>query len=300
MKEELAHLQPAVRPQVLWSQEQRVAALRHERYIEHRRLHLVLDEVEFLLASPRRTRAAGLVVSAPQGSGKTMLAQVVERRHGIKAAPGPDGRQTYRAVGISMTNARDARTLFNRILDRLGAPASASVRYSDRESQVVRLLGEFGTRLLVVDELQDILTSTARQQRLALDAIKFLMNEAALPVLALGTDKAKEALLVDRHLAARFRPLTLPVWTFDNDLRDFLSALEPLLPLRLPSNLSSPTTMKVLAEASHGVLLTMCQIIENAAIYAVIEQTECIDAALIKRAASEVPATAVQQLRGRR
>jgi hypothetical protein len=153
----------------------------------------------------------------------------------------------------------------------------------------VRLLQQFDTRLIIVDELQDILTSTPRQQRLALDAIKFLMNEAGLPVLGLGIGKASEALMVDRHLATRFRHLTLPVWTYHDDLRDFLDALEPLIPLRYPSNLSSPSTMKTLIDASHGVRLALCQLMEYAAIYAVAEGIERIDAGLIKRAASDAP-----------
>lgn len=294
----LDHLAPAVRPEVEWPANRRIAALRQERFVEHRRLHAVIAETEFLMESPRRTRASGLLVSAPQGSGKTMLAKIIERRHGPKAASSPDGRRTHRAVCISMTNARDARTLYNRVLDRLGAPVAASARYSDRERQLVRLLGRFQTSLLVVDELQDILTSTPRQQRLALDAIKYLMNEAGLPVLALGIAKANEALLVDRHLATRFRPLTLPVWTYDDDLRDFLNALEPLIPLRYPSNLSSPTLMKALIDSSHGVLLSLCQLIESAAIYAVIDGQERINPALVKRAATEGPAVAAAHAQG--
>lgn len=298
MKTPLHHIHANLREQVDWAVDRRIAALRQERFVEHRRLHAVIAETEFLMDSPRRTRAAGLIVSAPQGSGKTMLAQVIEHRHGAKPALAPDGRRTHRAVCISMTNARDARTLYNRVLDRLGAPVTASARYSERERQLIRLFKQFGTDLLVVDELQDILTSTPRQQRLALDAIKYLMNEAGLPVLALGIAKASEALLIDRHLATRFRALTLPVWTYDDDLRDFLNALEPLIPLRHPSNLSSPTVMKSLVDASHGVLLTLCQLIEHAAIYAVLDGKERIDATLIKRAAAEAPAVAARQAKG--
>lgn len=294
----LEHLHPSVRSEVDWPIERRIASLRQERYVEHRRLHAVIDEIEFLMDSPKRTRASGLVVSAPQGSGKTMLAQVISRRHGAK--PGEHGgRLTHRAVGITMTNARDARTLYNRVLDQLGAPLAASARYSDREREVVRLLGQFDTKLLVVDEIQDILTSTPRQQRLALDAIKFLMNEASLPVLALGIVKASEAIMVDRHLATRFRQLALPVWTFDDDLRDFLDALEPLIPLRHPSYLGAPSLMKALVDVSRGVLLTLCQVIEHAAIYAVLEGSERIDVDLIKRAGAGAPAAAIRRVQER-
>jgi len=229
-----------------------------------------------------------------------MLAEVLERRFGPKTPDDPAGRRTHLAIGISMTGARDARILYNRILERLGAPASVSTRYSERETRVVKLVKQFGSKLLVVDEIQDILTSTSRQQRLALDAIKYLMNEARLPVLALGTAKASEAILVDRHLATRFRNLTLPVWTYDDDLRDFLDALEPLIPLRNPSNLSSPSLMKALIDASHGVLLTLCELIQNAAIYAVLDGRERIDLEVVKKASATPPASDVRLARDKK
>jgi len=210
----------------------------------------------------------------------------------------PDGQRTHPAVGVSMTQAREARALYNRLLDNLGAPASASARYSDRERQLVRILRAFRTRLLVVDEIQDILTSSERQQRLALDAIKFLMNELSLPVLALGIDTASKALRVDKHLACRFEFRTLPVWTYDDDLSDFLEALEPLIALKLPSHLNSPTLMKTLVERSEGVLLKLVKLITHAAIYAVLDGKERIDVSLVLRADEYPPVEIVNLDKG--
>jgi hypothetical protein len=289
-----AHLDESVRGDVDLPASQRVLRLLAERFVPHRRVQRLIDEIEFLMFSPRRTRASGIVVGAPQGSGKTMLANWIERRHGAQPAASPDGRRTHPAVAVSMTNARDARTMYNRLLEKLGAPPSAAARYSDRERQLVRILKEFQTRLLVIDEIQDILTSTTRQQRLALDAVKFLMNESSLPVLALGIDKASEAIRVDKHLASRFEHRTLPVWTFDDDLSEFLEALEPFIALKLPSHLSSATIMKALVDISHGVLLKIVQLVVYAAIYAVLEGKERIDVELIKRASNYPPVEAVR------
>ena len=286
------HLDESVRGEVELPPAQRVALLQTERFVPHRRVQRLIDEIEFLMFSPRRTRASGIVIGAPQGSGKTMLANLLERRHGAQPVATPDGRRTHPAVAVSMTNARDARTMYNRLLEKLGAPPSAAARYSDRERQLVRILGEFQTRLLVIDEIQDILTSTPRQQRLALDTVKFLMNECSLPVLALGIDTASAAIRVDKHLATRFEQRSLPVWTFDDDLSEFLEALEPFIALKLPSHLSSATIMKTLVELSKGVLLKIVQLVVYAAIYAVLEGKERIDVDLLKRAAEYPPVEA--------
>lgn len=292
----LNHLYESIRPIVDMPIHERIRCVQQERFVVHRRLKAIVDDVEFLLRSPPRTRAAGLLVAAAQGSGKTMLAKAIDRRHGAQAATETESRRTHRAVMITMTNARDSRVVYTRILDALGAPIAASARYSDREREVLRVLKSFDTRLLVVDEIQDILKTTTKQRTIALDVVKFLMNEAMLPVLALGTDVAKKAISTDPHLAKRFAHRALPVWTFDDDLREFLEALEKMIPLKYPSNLSSPTIMKKLVELSEGVLHNLVQLIDFASLSALVDGSERITLPLIQRASKEMPIEAIDVL----
>jgi len=139
------------------------------------------------------------------------------------------------------------------------------------------------------------LTTTARQQRIALDTIKFLMNELSLPILTLGTSQAPSAMQVDEHLNARFQHRELPVWKRDEYLTTFLDTLEKALPLRNPSCLSSPTLSTELIRLSSGILQTIVQLVTHAAAHAVETGEEQITTKLLQQAMFEPPLAAAKQ-----
>lgn len=287
-----AHLAPQVRADVDLPDAQRARYMLQERFLMHERLVPLLGRIDFLLRRPVQSRAAGLVISGPPGSGKTMVAKALERRYPSTAS---NDRQAAAlpVLMINMTNAREAKTLFNRILTALRVPDAASYAGSDREKMALKVCRQANVRLLVVDEIQDILSSTARQQLIALDTIKFLMNELSLPILALGTSKAPAAMQVDEHLNARFDYRTLPTWQVDAHLANFLATLEQTLPLREPSGLASVEMMKVLVKLSGGILDPMVKAVTYAAANAVRDGVERITIPLLQDALDDVPAWAM-------
>ncbi len=55
--------------------------------------------------------------------------------------------------------------------------------------------------MLIVDEVHSILAGTFREQRIFLNAIRFLANELRVPLVFAGTHEAKQALMTDQQLA---------------------------------------------------------------------------------------------------
>ena len=54
-------------------------------------------------------------------------------------------------------------------------------------------------RMLVIDEIHSILAGTFREQRIVLNAIRFLANDLRIPLVCVGTHEAKQALMTDQQ-----------------------------------------------------------------------------------------------------
>lgn len=53
-------------------------------------------------------------------------------------------------------------------------------------------------RMLVIDEIHSILAGTFREQRIVLNAIRFLANDLRISLVCVGTREAKQALMTDQ------------------------------------------------------------------------------------------------------
>ena len=260
---------------------ERTRVVLKDRLIRYPAMIAIQQEAEWLFHEPRRVRARGLVVSSKAGNGKSSLAQAIHRR-----LSGLRGESLSGVLTISIAGVRDARAVYGRIMEELGSPARVSHRMSDREMVVTRLLRAVDCRLMILDEVQDVLLGTEREQRRALEAIKFLMNELSLPILAFGTERAADGFSSDAHLAARFAERSLPRWKPDDTLANFLGTYERFLPLPEPSELGSAEKVEFLSKIGNGVLDAIVQRVQNAALHAIASGAPRVTLALLEQATS--------------
>ena len=93
--------------------------------------------------------------------------------------------------------------------------------------------------MIVLDEVNGMLAGTYRQQRVFLNALRFLANDLRAPLVCAGTDLARQALLTDAQLAERFEAFHLERWKNDRAFARLLKSLAAILPLRRASDLES-------------------------------------------------------------
>jgi Cdc6-like AAA superfamily ATPase len=273
------HLAASVLAQAELEKHERIAIIRGDLVVRYPAITHMLSYTRWLLEGPSQTRTTGMLVTGPVGAGKTTFARLVQRTYARKS-----GADAVPIISISLTGARHTRTVYGRILEALNGPVKNSHRTSDREATVVRLLKVVQCRALIVDEVQDVLAGSLQEQRRALDAIKFLMNELQLPILALGVTAAAEAFRSDMHLDARFKRFELAKWDVGDSFANFLRSVIRLLPLRKPSRLDTEDTMKFLVKHSGGSLDGIMTLIRHAAVHAVISGEEHIDSTTLQRA----------------
>jgi hypothetical protein len=136
--------------------------------------------------------------------------------------------------------------------------------------------------MLVIDEIHSLLAGSYREQRIILNAIRFLANDLRIPVVCAGTNDAKQALMTDQQLADRFEAAELPAWENDLAFQQLLLSFESIIPLRLPSDFRDPKVHQRILTLTEGVLVRICRLIETAATEAIRSGQEQISLAQLK------------------
>lgn len=144
------------------------------------------------------------------------------------------------------------------------------------------LARQLDVRMLVIDEVHALLAGTYREQRIILNTIRFLANDLRIPLVCVGTEEAKQALMTDQQLADRFEAAELPAWEDDQAFQQLLLSFEATLPLRLASDFRDPRLHKRILGLTEGVLVRICRLVEISAIEAVRSGKERIDIDLLR------------------
>jgi len=167
--------------------------------------------------------------------------------------------------------------LYDAILEALFAPYKARENVSKKQFQVLRLLRAVNTRMLVIDEIHHILVGPTNQQRIVMNAVKYLSNDLQIPLVGVGTLEAVRAIQADPQLASRFHRAELALWRMGREYRKLLASFERMLPLKRPSKLArEPVATKLLA-MTEGTIGELSTLLKTAAIYAVRTGVERID-----------------------
>ena len=140
----------------------------------------------------------------------------------------------------------------------------------------MRMLRATSVRMLVIDEVHNILSGARDQQRRFLNLLRWLGNELQIPLVAVGTAEALRAIQSDDQLANRFTPFSLPPWANGPEYSRLLNTLEAMLPLREPSRLEKPAMAQKLLNASEGILGEVINLVTTAAVAAVSSGAERI------------------------
>ena len=277
-----AHLHPSARPHADEDAQARIRRVRTDRWIGYARAEAALAAIEDLLTFPKRTRMPNLLLVGPTNNGKTMIVEKFRRAHPrVEAIHAGDGMAAVPVVKVQMPAGPDESRLFGAILDALGMPFSPRDRVAAKQDSAVRLMRATGARLLVIDELHNLLSGTGAQQRRLLNVLRWLGNELLIPLIGIGTAEALRAIRSDDQLVNRFEPFALPLWTDDDAFHRLLSTLEAVLPLRRPSGLAEPVLARKILSAAEGVLGEVIALVSRAAVLAITSGTEAISPRMI-------------------
>ena len=277
-----SHLHPSIRDLLDLDDRARIRELKRDRWISYPAAKAVLDMMEECWDHPPSQRMPNLLVIGDTSSGKTAVVRYFRQQY----APTDDARREEAVVPVLYCLCPPTphpTWLYHAILEAIFAPYHEKAPAAALHYQVIRTLGQLGTRMLIVDEIHNIFQGSTDRQKLFLNLLKNLANELQIVLVAVGTQEAQNAIATDRQLENRFEVMSLPRWKLSHEWRRLLASYETLLPLRVPSSLGEDELAKKLHDMSNGYLGELVRILRRAGAKAIKDKSERITVDLLKK-----------------
>jgi hypothetical protein len=272
---DLSHLTASAQQAALLPDSERVARIRADRWIGYPRANEALEHLHTLAVWPKKQRMPNLLIVGPTNNGKSMIVEKFRRTGTLQPVHEAD-REGLPIVAVQVPSEPSVSRFYAMLVAAMGAPVRPRMRTPELEQQALRLLRAVDARVLIIDELHNILAGPTRTQREFLNLIRFLGNELRIPIVGVGTKEAYLAIRSDDQLENRFEPLTLPPWQDGDDLRSLLASFAASYPLRRRSILGTEQIARHVASRSEGTIGEIAKLLSAAAITAIETGEEAI------------------------
>jgi len=233
-----------------------------------------------------------MLIYGVSGAGKTMLLEKFQRDH-MKTCEERSGRRTI--VSAELPPVPLLRSLYAEIIRSLSADVSPTMRLHELETRAIGMLQHAAPRMLLIDEIQHLLSCGLRDQRAALNAIKFLANKLRISIVAAGTHEALHVMRADPQIASRFEQLELPVWTESQELRRFIAGYLALLPIKRSSAAIDKRFVEYLLELPEGVTSRIIDVLRRAALQGIADKTQKVGLVQLQVVGAKMPSVVGQR-----
>jgi TniB protein len=279
--EAFAHLLPALQPLAALPDAQRMRHLHADRWIGYPRARAILATLDSLLTHPRRQRMPNVLLLGPTNNGKSMLVEKFRRDHPPGSAS-PGDPVPLPVLVVQMPSGPDIKRFYSLLLHRMGIPSTTNPSLARLEDHALDMLETLAVRVLVIDEVHNLVAGPAGRMREVLHLLRFVGNELKIALVCVGIKDAYLAIRSDAQLENRFEPCTLPRWVDDDATASLLASFEAVLPLRKPSQLAAPRLAATILARTEGTIGEMSTLLTRAAVVAIETGRECIDQTVLE------------------
>lgn len=270
---DLSHLMPSAQRLAQFPAAERIMYIRADRWIGYPRAEAAVARLEEIYAWPVKQRMPNILMIGQTNNGKSMIIEKFRRRH----LPVSYADQEHIPVlCVQMPSEPSIFRFYTAILSALGSPLKPRMPVAVIEQMALALMRKVNAKILVIDELHNILAGTASTRREFLNLLRFLGNELRIPLVGVGTHEAYLAIRSDDQLENRFEPFVLPLWEVNEDTCSLLASFAVSFPLRQRSNIATPDMARYILARSEGTIGELAYLLMQAAIVAVETGEESI------------------------
>lgn len=285
------HLRPESRGLLELSVYDRLLYMDKGLWINYLGAQQALDRLEELINLPRSHRMPNMLIIGPTNNGKSMIKEKfckIYHYTEVRRCNAETGNRkelvSTLIISIQMPAYPTFKTFMLAISDGIeqGVPHSyLSIPYLNQT--VYRTLRLLQVKMLIIDELHNMLASSSRQQLEFLNLIRHIGNDLQIPIVCLGTKDAYLAISTDPQLENRFEPFVLPLWKEGVEFNSLLESFIAVLPLEDYSDLTDLKIVDWLLIKSGGYLGEIASILKLATKRAIRLAKEKIDLEILEQ-----------------
>jgi hypothetical protein len=276
------HLHETVKKIALLDNNERIKYIREVKWIGYSKAKEIFEKLDDLLEYPRIDRMPNLLVTAETNNGKSVLARRYCYLHKPKLTE-DSVKLIVPVVYMEAPPNPEEKRFYNVLLKELNAPFKINDTVDKKQHQAFTILKKLETKMLIIDEIHNILVGSLTKQRTFLNVIRNLANELRIIIVAFGITEAVNAINADQQLSNRFDREKLPLWEDNDDYYRLLTSFESIFPLRKPSYLKEDEIALKILSLSEGTIGEIAKILRLAAIDAINSGTEAITIQIINK-----------------
>lgn len=266
--------------------EERIIAIKESDFFLHSQAREVLKKLLYLQNHPTCHRMPNMLLLGDSNNGKTSILQ----KH-LSMNPTVISENTSEVIVpvilVESPNEPNEKKFFKNILNSLNAPYEAQISSDVLQNKAVNRIIKNKVKLMMIDEIHNVLVGSINKQRAFLNLIKYLSNTLKISFVCTGTIAAHNALSTDPQLMNRFHPYKLRRWKADDEYLRLLATFEQVLPLKNKSSLTENKTASKILLLSEGLLGEISDLIKQSAIYSIENRIEKIDLKVIEKIIEE-------------
>ncbi|MDK2812417.1 MAG: hypothetical protein PWQ78_627 [Petrotoga sp.] len=263
------------------SDRERIEYVYRDRFVIYPRAKEVLEKLEELKNVADSIRPDSFLIVGPPNNGKTAIVSYFNKKN--PPYEDPEGVKIP-VLYLQAPFKPDINMFFDSILEQIDPAFRKTDSLSTKLIKIKHYLREYDTKVVIIDEIHNVLAGSKTKHREFMNALKNLTNDLKRPFVLVGTKDALLATDTDYQISSRFPPYYLPTWSYDDNFLSFLKTYETTLPLRKESKLveQEELAMKIL-EYSEGYLGEIVSILKKLTILAIKTKREKIDSSLLKQ-----------------
>lgn len=254
----------------------RIAELYQSHWINYSHSKNIIAQLNQLLELPTSHRPKSILILSDTNNGKTIIAKRFVAANPPRYVINHEGYEkiVLDVFMVQCPHVPDERRFYLNILDKLNIAYRASIRVNELQSIVLSAFRRLEVKILVLDELQHVLSNS--KQREFLNLLKYISNELELKIVGIGTWEAFYVVNSDSQLANRFNKAILPKWKYDDDFISLIGTYQQFLKLEKPFNLAEPKISRRIFQMGEGLIGEYIDILIQCAEYAINSGEETI------------------------